>query len=197
MMRLPTSANVGDAPTLIRADAKGASMLALDKDNIYFIKGIDFFGTKIDVVWRLSKSGEFTNLRGATEPISASSVLAFPPDGMSDIPIYGASETPDPVPPNGHYPIGYPITLQPAYGVTLTVDSVELPDSTGTLIGVYPLARRFTSPHAVLIPVNPLRYSTGYTAHVRGQVDSVAFDKTWSFTTTDCTYRLDDGTCLG
>jgi hypothetical protein len=135
--------------------------------------------------------------RSATEPISPANVLVFPPDQQSDIPIYGASETPDPVPPNGHYPIGYPITLQPAYAATLTVDSAELRDSAGTLIGVYPNPSSCANACYALIPVNPLRYSTTYIAHVRGQVDNVAFDKTWAFTTTDCTYRLDDGTCLG
>ncbi len=135
--------------------------------------------------------------RGASDPISATGVLLFPPHGMSDVPIYGASETPDPLPPNGHYPIGYPITLQPSFGSTLTVDSAELRDSTGTLIGVYPNPSGCTNACYALIPINPLRYSTTYTAHVRGQVDSVAFEKTWSFATTDCTYRLDDGTCIG
>lgn len=135
--------------------------------------------------------------RGATDVISTTSVLMFPPHGMSGVPIYGASETPDPVPPNGRYPIGYPITLQPAYGLTLTVASAELRDSIGTQIAVYPNPSGCMNTCYGLIPIDPLRYSTTYTAHVRGQVDGVAFDKTWSFTTTNCTYRLDDGTCIG
>jgi hypothetical protein len=135
--------------------------------------------------------------RGATEPISASGVLVFPPGGMSDVPIYGASETPDPIPPNGHYPIGYPITLQPAFGSTLTVDSAELRDSAGVLVSTYPNPPGCTNSCYALIPISPLRYSVTYTLHARGQIDNETFDKTWSFTTTDCTYRLDDGTCIG
>lgn len=135
--------------------------------------------------------------RGPSDPISATGVLVFPPNEMSGVPIYGASETPDPVPPNGHYPIGYPITLQPAYGSSLTIDSAELHDSTGMLITVYPNPADCTNACYALIPIKPLRYSTSYTVHVRGQVDNMAFDIIWTFTTTDCTYRLDDGTCIG
>jgi hypothetical protein len=135
--------------------------------------------------------------RGATEPISTIGILVFPPDGMSDVPIYGASETPDPLPPNGHYPIGYPITLQPLSGSSLTVVSAELRDSAGTLVSVYPNPPGCTNTCYALIPINPLQYSTTYTLHARGHVDNVAFDTSWSFTTTDCRYRLDDGTCIG
>src|SRR5262249_9785409 len=135
--------------------------------------------------------------RGASDPISATGILAFPPDRMSDVPIYGASETPDPLPPNGHYPIGYPITIQPLSGSILMVDSAELHDNTGTLVNVYPSPFGCANSCYALIPISPLRYSTVYTAQVRGRVDDMTFDKTWSFTTTDCTYRLDDGTCIG
>jgi hypothetical protein len=48
-----------------------------------------------------------------------------------------------------------------------------------------------------LIPIDPLQRSTTYTTYARGAVDGVPFDKIWSFPTTDCMYRLDDGTCLG
>jgi Cysteine-rich secretory protein family len=135
--------------------------------------------------------------RGTSDPISATDVLAFPPDGMSDVPIYGASETPDPLPSNGRYPIGYPITLQPLSGSTLTVDSAELRDSAGALVSTYPNPSGCTNSCYALIPISPLRYSTTYTLHARGQIDNETFDKIWSFTTTDCTYRLDDGTCIG
>ena len=69
--------------------------------------------------------------------------------------------------------------------------------SSGMLIGIYPNPSGCTNACYALIPINPLRYSTTYTAHVRGRVDNADFDKIWSFTTTDCTYRLDDGTCIG
>jgi hypothetical protein len=135
--------------------------------------------------------------RGPSDPISATDVLAFPPDGMSDVPIYGAAETPDPLPPNGHYPIGYPMTLQPLSGSTLTVDSAELRDSAGVLVSTYPNPSGCTNSCYALIPISALRYSATYTLHARGQIDNETFDKKWSFTTTDCTYRLDDGTCIG
>ena len=135
--------------------------------------------------------------RGPSDPISATDVLAFPPDGMSDVPIYGAAETPDPLPPNGHYPIGYPMTLQPLSGSTLTVDSAELRDSAGVLVSTYPNPSGCTNSCYALIPISALRYSATYTLHARGQIDNETFDKIWSFTTTDCTYRLDDGTCIG
>lgn len=135
--------------------------------------------------------------RGPLDPMSAIGVLAFPPDGMSNVPIYGASETPDPLPPSGRYPIGFPMTLQPVFGSNLTVDLAELRDSGGALVSVYPNPPGCANSCYALIPISPLRYSTTYTLHARGQVDDIAFDNTWSFTTTDCTYRLDDGTCIG
>jgi hypothetical protein len=82
-------------------------------------------------------------------------------------------------------------------GSSTSEPSAELRDSTGTLIAVYPNPAGCTNACYALIPISPLRYATTYTAHVRGQVDNVAFDNTWAFTTTDCTYRLGDGTCIG
>jgi hypothetical protein len=82
--------------------------------------------------------------RGATEPISATGVLAFPPNGMTDIPIYGASETPDPLPPNGRYPIGYPMTLQPLFGSALRLiwqSCVTAPGRSSASIQIHLVAR--------------------------------------------------------
>ncbi len=134
---------------------------------------------------------------GATTPISQANVLVFPADRQTDLPIYGASETPDPLPPNGSYPIGYPITVQPAFGTNLTVDFAEVHDAANVPLRLYPSPSDCATTCYALIPIDPLQRSTTYTAHVRGAVDGVPFDKTWSFTTTDCMYRLDDGTCLG
>ncbi len=135
--------------------------------------------------------------RGPTEPAAAPGVLVFPADGQTDIPLYGASETPDPLPPDGHHPSGYPITMQPAFGTTLTVTLAEVRDASGVALDLYPNPAACGTTCYALIPIEPLERSTVYTVRVRGAVDGVPFDKTWSFRTTDCMYRLDDGTCLG
>jgi len=135
--------------------------------------------------------------RGVTEPVSATGVLVFPADGQTDIPLYGASETPDPLPPDGHYPIGYPITVQPVFGTTLIIDLANVRAANGTSVPLYPNPAGCGTACYAMIPVDPLQLSTTYTINVRGTVDGLPFDKTWSFTSTDCMYRLEDGTCLG
>jgi uncharacterized protein YkwD len=135
--------------------------------------------------------------RGPAEPISATGVLVFPADGQTDIPLYGASETPDPLPPEGRYPIGYPITVQPAFGTALVVELAALHSANDTPLRLYPNPVGCGTSCYALLPIDPLQRSTTYSAHVRGTVDDVPFDKTWSFTTTDCMYRLDDGACVG
>ena len=76
--------------------------------------------------------------RGPTEPVNATGILVFPSNGQIDIPLYGAAEAPDPLPPDGRYPIGYPITVQPAFGIHMTVDLAEIHDESGAPLAVYP-----------------------------------------------------------
>jgi uncharacterized protein YkwD len=128
--------------------------------------------------------------RGSTNPTGPPDVVAFPAANMSEIPLYGASETPSPLPPGASYPIGYPITIQPVFGTALTVTQAELRDSASALIPVHPNPPGCETDCFALIPTPGLKTATTYTVHVAGSVDGVPFEKTWKFTTTTCSNPL-------
>lgn len=121
-----------------------------------------------------------TSLTGAPDAV------VFPAHNQSDVPLYGAAETPSPIPPGASYPVGYPITLQPVFSTTLTVTQAELRDSGGAPIAVYPTPPECGTACYALIPVVGLKPATTYTVHVVGSADGTPFEKTWSFTTTVC-----------
>jgi len=123
---------------------------------------------------------------GSTDPTGPPDVVVFPAANMFEVPLYGASETPSPLPPGASYPIGYPITLQPVFGTALTVTEAELRDSAGAIVPVYPNPRDCETGCFALIPTTGLKPATTYTVHVAGSVDGAPFEKAWSFTTTAC-----------
>lgn len=123
---------------------------------------------------------------GSTNLVGAPDVAVFPANNQSDVPLYGASETPSPLPPGASYPVGYPITLQPIFGAALTVTQAELRDGNGAAIAVYPNPPDCGTGCYALIPTAGLKPATTYSVHVAGSVDSTPFQKTWSFTTTAC-----------
>jgi uncharacterized protein YkwD len=126
--------------------------------------------------------------KGAADPAGEPRIIVYPSPGTSNIPLFGAGEDPDPIPPDGHYPIGYPITIQPLNTDNLTVTHAELRNNSGALVAVYPNPPLCVTYHCyAIIPSDPLTPSMAYTIHVVGDVDGTAFDKTWSFTTTACT----------
>lgn len=124
--------------------------------------------------------------RGASEPAGSPDVGLYPGPGQRDVPLYGAGETPSPLPPGASYPIGYPVTIQPIAGTALTVSAAELRDSSGALVPLHPSPPDCAGSCYALLPVAGLRAGTTYTAHVAGTVDGVGFDEAWSFTTTAC-----------
>src|SRR6266508_1974787 len=125
--------------------------------------------------------------RGPSDLAVTPGVVVFPAPDQTDVPLYGASETPSPLPPGAQYPIGYPITLQPIAGANLAVTQAELRDADAR-IAVYPNPPGCSSACYALIPTVGLRPSTMYCVHVAGSVDGAPFDKTWSFTTSACLY---------
>lgn len=124
--------------------------------------------------------------RGPSEPGGPPSVALYPSPGQRDVPLYGAGETPSPLPPGASYPIGYPITLQPSTGTTLSISAAELREPSGALVALHPNPPDCAASCYALLPIAGLHTGTTYTAHVAGTVDGVAFDRTWSFTTTAC-----------
>ena len=124
--------------------------------------------------------------RGASEPGGSPGVALFPGSDQRDVPLYGAGETPSPLPPGAAYPIGYPITIQPIAGTMLAVSTAELRDEGDALVPLYPSPSDCAASCYALLPVAGLRPGTTYTTHVVGTVDGAAFDLTWLFTTTSC-----------
>ena len=124
--------------------------------------------------------------RGGSEPGGAPTVAFYPGPDQRDVPLYGAGETPSPLPPGASYPIGYPITLQPSGATALSVSAAELRDPSGVLVPLYPSPPDCVASCYALLPIAGLRAGTTYTTHVVGTLNGVAFDSTWSFTTTAC-----------
>lgn len=124
--------------------------------------------------------------RGMSEPGSITGVALFPGPNQRDVPLYGAGETPSPLPPGAAYPIGYPITLQPIAGTPLAVSAAELRDKGGALVPLYPSPADCAASCYALLPITGLHAGTTYTAHVVGTVDGAVFDVSWSFTTSAC-----------
>jgi uncharacterized protein YkwD len=128
--------------------------------------------------------------RGQSSPPGPPDLAVYPGPGQVEVPRYGAGETPSPLPYGASYPIGYPITLQPLAGTTLTVSEAELRDASGVPIPVYPNPPDCGTGCYALIPTAGLKATTTYTVHVAGALDGAPFDKTWSFTTTTCSDPL-------
>lgn len=128
--------------------------------------------------------------RGPSSPPGPPDLAVYPGPGQAEVPRYGAGETPSPLPHGASYPIGYPITLQPLAGTTLTVSEAELRDASGVLIPVYLNPPDCGMSCYALIPTAGLNAATTYTVHVAGMLDDAPFDKTWSFTTTTCSDPL-------
>jgi Cysteine-rich secretory protein family len=119
----------------------------------------------------------------ATADPARQQLALFPAPGQTNVPLLGMWESPSPLPPGETDPFGYPITLQPPYGVPLAVSQAELWDSTGAPVAIYPNPPECGTTCYALIATTPLQSATTYTAHVRGTIDGVPFDLTWSFTT--------------
>jgi hypothetical protein len=119
----------------------------------------------------------------ATDP-ARQHIILFPAPGQTNVPLLGMWESPSPLPPGETDPFGYPITLQPPYGVALTVTQAELLDSSGAPVSIYPNPSECGTACYALIPTTPFQRATAYTAHVTGTIDGVPFDMTWGFTTT-------------
>jgi hypothetical protein len=121
--------------------------------------------------------------RGPAIPPGPPALAVYPGPGQVDVPRYGAGETPSRLPVGASYPIGYPITLQPLAGTTLTVNTAQLRDASGAQVRIYPNPPDCGNCYA-LIPTAGLKAATTYTVHVAGTLDGAPFDTTWSFTTT-------------
>jgi uncharacterized protein YkwD len=119
------------------------------------------------------------------EPGDPHQQVAFPADGQTGVPAtFRDNELPDPVPPGGRLPTGYPITVNynPFVGVFLV--SSKITDASGQQVDAYTLPP-VPSEHNVLtlLPKQPLKLSTRYTVSVSVTIDGDPRQLQWSFTT--------------
>jgi uncharacterized protein YkwD len=106
----------------------------------------------------------------ATTDPARQQLTLFPGSGQTIVPLLGAWESPSPLPPGETDPFGYPITIQPPYGVPLTVTQAELCDSSGAPVSIYPNPSDCGTVCYALIPMMPLQKATTYTAQARSTV---------------------------
>ena len=112
-------------------------------------------------------------------------VVPYPADGQAAVPAaFLGNELPDPVPPGGKYPTGYPVTLNFNPFVNVTTSVSEVRDPAGQLVDSYVLpATRAEENVLTMLPKAPLQKQTTYHVHVAGTISGAAFTRDWSFTT--------------
>lgn len=116
----------------------------------------------------------------------------WPVNQSSAVPYSFSGESPNPIPANNGACAGYPVSLQVASGLTLSVSSFVLTDlstnnavrtqlSTPTTDANPTYARSNT---AYLIAYTPLKLNTRYGVHFAGSAGGQSVNADWSFTTT-------------
>jgi uncharacterized protein YkwD len=118
--------------------------------------------------------------RGAMVTWPASSQTLVPTNFMSD------NETPDPV--SGVNEVGYPVSVHADIGSIITVDSFTLRARGASADVSTRLLRHSDDEHtpesaAAIVPLTVLKAGTTYDVTFKGRVDTVAANRTWSFTT--------------
>lgn len=118
-------------------------------------------------------------------------VGVWPADNATGVLYSFSGESPNPIPANNGMCAGYPVSLQARAGMTLATTAFTLVETvSGAAVNVQ-LSTQATDANpsyaransAYIIPYQPLKLATKYTAHFVGSQDGVAIDKTWSFTT--------------
>jgi tetratricopeptide (TPR) repeat protein len=112
--------------------------------------------------------------------------VPFPADGQAAVPVaFLGNELPDPVPPGGRYPTGYPVTLNFNPYVNVSTPAAEIrEDATGKLVDCYILpATRADENVLTILPKAPLASKGSYRVHIAGTIDGAAFTRDWTFTT--------------
>jgi Flp pilus assembly protein TadD len=113
------------------------------------------------------------------------SQVAFPAEGQTAVPVaFVGNELPDPVPPGGKYPTGYPVTLNFNPYVNVSVAVSEIRDASGHPVDSYVLPATHAEENVLtILPKAPLNTNTTYQVHVTGTIDGAGFTRDWSFTT--------------
>ncbi|HEV1997733.1 MAG TPA: Ig-like domain-containing protein, partial [Candidatus Dormibacteraeota bacterium] len=115
----------------------------------------------------------------------ARQTVAYPASGQTDVPAaFLGNELPDPVPPGGKYPTGYPVTLNFNQFVNVVTQVSEVRDPAGKVVAGYVLPATHAEENVLtILPREPLQKNTTYRVHVAGTIDGTAFARDWSFKT--------------
>jgi uncharacterized protein YkwD len=111
--------------------------------------------------------------------------VPFPAEGQTAVPVaFRGNELPDPVPPGGKYPTGYPITVNYNPFALVTVVSAAVTDAAGQPVDAYILPPARADENVLtILPKQPLKPSTRYTVAVTVRIEGSAKQLHWSFTT--------------
>ena len=111
--------------------------------------------------------------------------VAYPADGQTGVPAaFVGNELPDPVPPGGSYPVGYPITVNYNPYVDVRIQDWRLTDAAGNQVAAYtlPPSRADENVYTIL-PKEPLKKGMTYRVHVRAIIQGTSVSKDWRFAT--------------
>ena len=111
--------------------------------------------------------------------------VVFPAAGQTKVPnVFLGNELPDPVPPGGKYPTGYPITVNYNPFASVVLASASVTDPTGRPVDGYQLPPARADENVLtILPKQPLKPNTRYTVSVTVRIDGVSKQLQWSFTT--------------
>ena len=123
---------------------------------------------------------------GLTDP-GRSDAVVYPAAGQHDVPAaFTGNEVPDPVPPGGSYPVGYPLTLQVGSADVLEVATSKLQGPDGQDVPSYVLLpNQGVGPGEwALLAKQPLQPGKTYSVEVSGKLNGDSWTKKWQFTVT-------------
>lgn len=132
----------------------------------------------------------------SADTLSATSLVAYPYPGEQGVPTsWFANEDPNPFASATQYEmttVGYPVTIQSAFGSTLSNLSFSITATNGTSVSCLAQTPQTTpselSNAALCAPYSPLAASTTYTVHVTGTLTDASsqthpINVVWTFTT--------------
>lgn len=130
---------------------------------------------------------DFTANRGYGVGLGSGQLTVYPANLQTGVApnFFSDNESPDPVPDRNE--VGFPVSVHANIGSTITVQSFSLRPRGGSALPVRLLSRPTDSetPYsaAAIVPLTVLAPATSYDVSFSGQVDGVAVNRSWSFTT--------------
>jgi uncharacterized protein YkwD len=119
------------------------------------------------------------------EPGDPNQQIPFPADGQAGVPtVFRGNELPDPVPPGGKIPTGYPITVNYNPFVNVLLVSAGITDPSGLQVDAYTLPPSGSGENVLtILPKQPLKPNTRYSVSANVRIEGVSKQLQWSFTT--------------